>query len=156
MTCTTDMNRIVTIYKAIKVLSLIILFTPSLSLAAQLDHKTTIRAEVVHVRDGDTVEITAYPWPGFTPTTAIRLADIDTPELRAKCPEEKIAALAAKDFLTEILTDEVTITNLRYGKYAGRHIGEIITSKGVNVSESMIKNGHARAYSGGKRKGWCE
>lgn len=31
-------------------------------------------AEVLDVRDGDTVNVMAHPWPGFSPTTAIRIS----------------------------------------------------------------------------------
>ena len=130
----------------IKTITLLLLLGTQVQ-AKELIPETIVKAEVVSVRDGDTVEIMAYPWPDFNPTTAIRLSGIDTPELRGKCKEESEKALKAK---------EVTLKNVRYGKYAGRHVAEIITSNGINVSEALIEAGHARYYNGRKRQPWCK
>lgn len=120
-----------------------------------LDIKTVVKAEVLSVRDGDTVDVMAFPWPGFSPETAIRLLGIDTPEMKGKCEAEVKAAHDAKEYLESILTKEVELHGLRYGKYAGRLLAEIITADGVNVSDALIEKGYARPYDGGKRKGWC-
>ena len=108
------------------------------------------------MRDGDTVNVMAHPWPGFSPTTVIRISGIDTPEMNGKCEAELSKAVKAKEYLESIISKEVILKNVRYGKYAGRYVGEIVTDKGVNVSDAMIKAGYARAYNGGKRKGWCD
>lgn len=139
----------------IKTITLLLLLGTQVQ-AKELIPETIVKAEVVSVRDGDTVEIMAYPWPDFNPTTAIRLSGIDTPELRGKCKEESEKALKAKEYLESVLTKEVTLKNVRYGKYAGRHVAEIITSNGINVSEALIEAGHARYYNGRKRQPWCK
>ena len=121
-----------------------------------MEPATEVMAEVLDVRHGDTVNVMAHPWPGFSPTTAIRISGIDTPEMRGKCDKEIAAAVKAKQYLESVISEKVTLVNVRYGKYAGRYVSEIMTDEGVNISDAMIEAGHARAYDGGKRKGWCE
>src|SRR5215470_4926396 len=47
-------------------------------------------AEVLRVIDGDTFEARVRVWPGIDITTKVRLRNIDTPELRARCPDERV------------------------------------------------------------------
>ena len=115
-----------------------------------------VPADVVRVYDGDTLYVNAHPWPGMTIYTAVRLGRIDTPESgwRAKCELEKELAKKAKARLQELVSDGVTLTNIRLGKYAGRVLADVITPSG-NVADILIAEGHGRPYAGGKREGWC-
>lgn len=115
----------------------------------------SIPAQVLQVKDGDTIQVKAEPWPGIEPETAIRLARVDTPEMNGKCDKEIAMAVKAKKYVERIITDRVTLKDVRYGKFAGRFIGEVITEKGVNISDALIQKGYARQYDGGKREGWC-
>ena len=47
-----------------------------------------VKADVVCVIDGNTVNVDAYPWLDMTIRTRVRLARIDTPELKGKCKQE--------------------------------------------------------------------
>ena len=52
----------------------------------------SVPATVTSVYDGDTIKVEAAVWPGITWAGSVRVLGVDTPELRAKCPEEKAAA----------------------------------------------------------------
>jgi len=49
----------------------------------------------------------------------IRVAGVDTPEIRGKCPAEKALAIEARDRVRELLTNAKTIDllNVERGKY---------------------------------------
>jgi micrococcal nuclease len=114
-----------------------------------------IPAQVVSVYDGDTITVRARIWLGQEVETKVRLDGIDTPELRGKCEGEKALAKKARDFLTDLAGSTVTLRDIRYGKYAGRVVAKVFTESGEDIVASLIHAGHGRAYSGGKRQGWC-
>jgi endonuclease YncB( thermonuclease family) len=47
-------------------------------------------AQLLRVLDGDTFEARVHVWPGIDITTKVRLRGIDAPELRARCPDERV------------------------------------------------------------------
>ena len=113
-------------------------------------------AEVVRVIDGDTFEARVRIWPGMDVTTKIRLRDIDAPELHARCDDERVKALAARDALTRLLADgSVGISRVGQDKYGGRVDADVSTARTPNVSEALFEGGYARRYSGGRRESWC-
>ena len=116
----------------------------------------TYAAELVRVIDGDTFEARVHVWPGVVVTTKVRLRGIDTPELNARCAEERSKAGAARDALTSILADgEITVLHVGLDKYAGRVVADAATGRTPDVSAALLTRGLARAYSGGRRAGWC-
>ena len=69
-----------------------------------------------------------------------------------KCADEKSAARAAKSFVeTYIGTGEVTISNIHYGKYAGRVVADMQID-GDDLAGALVEAGHAVAARRGK---WC-
>ena len=62
-------------------------------------------AEVVRVIDGDTFEARVRIWPGMDVTTRVRLRGIDAPEMHARCDDERVKALAARDALARLLAE---------------------------------------------------
>jgi endonuclease YncB( thermonuclease family) len=117
----------------------------------------TYTAELVRVIDGDTFEARVHVWPGVVTTTRVRLRGIDTPELEARCAEERSKAEAARKVLAAILADgEITVLHVGLDKYAGRVVADAATSRTPDVSAAMLARGVARAYSGGRRAGWCD
>ncbi|GEO80943.1 thermonuclease family protein [Pararhodospirillum oryzae] len=122
---------------------------------AYLPPPGAIPAVVVEVYDGDTVTVDAYPWPGLTVRTSVRLDGIDTPEIRGKCEAEKEAAQAARDRLQELLGTSVTLTDVREGKYAGRVVARIMLSDGRDATTVLLNEGLGRPYDGKARQGWC-
>ena len=74
----------------------------------------------------------------------IRLACIDTPEIKGKRAKPN-EAIAAKNFLNEIIKGKkVSIRRITEDKY-GRTVGEL-TFNGENLQELLVKKGHAEIY----------
>jgi micrococcal nuclease len=116
-----------------------------------------IQADVVQVRDGDTLEVRARIWLGQVISTKVRLAGVDTPELRGRCHRERQMAEAARDFVKRKLNDpRVTLHDIRYGKYAGRVLARVITVRGEDLGAALVAAGLARPYRGRRRGSWCE
>ncbi len=113
-----------------------------------------VNARVVSVYDGDTLTVDAAPWPGLTARTKVRVAGVDTPEIRGKCQREKDLAIRARDFVRATVGAEVQLTNVRLGKYAGRVIAEVWVN-GRKLSDLLIAENLGRPYHGGRREGWC-
>ena len=124
------------------------------------DNSSTLRAaypaEVLRVFDGDTFEARVRIWPQTDVTTRVRLRGIDTPEMRGRCEDERIKAVAAREALARILAQGgVGIANVGLDKYGGRIDADASTAGTPDVSAALRAAGHARAYSGAKRQSWC-
>ena len=113
-------------------------------------------ATVLHVYDGDTILARVPVWLGQDITTRIRIKGIDTPEMHAKCKAELKKAKAAKKRLTGLILDKtIVLTNVEYGKYAGRVLADVKTSAGDLITDILMREELARPYEGGKRASWC-
>jgi micrococcal nuclease len=114
-------------------------------------------AEVLRVLDGDTFEARVHVWPGIDITTKVRLRGIDAAELRARCPEERAQAEAAREALRALLAEgDIAVMRVGFDKYGGRVLADAATRKTPNVSAAMLAKGQARPYGGGHRASWCE
>ena len=87
-------------------------------------------------------------YDGDTCTTTegekIRLACIDTPELRGK-KADLIPAKAARDYLNELVAGStVTIRRITEDRY-GRTVAELSKSP-MNIQEHLVEKGFARIY----------
>jgi micrococcal nuclease len=117
-------------------------------------------ASVIKVLDGDTVQLEVGLWPGLTQRINLRLVGVNTPEKRgpkvSNC--EKKAGQDATTFTQRWLqgVKEVTISEVRHDKYAGRALGRLRRPDGKDLAEALITSGHARPYDGGKRGPWCK
>ena len=78
------------------------------------------------------------------------------PSYALKCPEEKAAAILAREFVKIIAADHVILHNIKLGKFAGRVLASVQLETGADLAEQLIEKGHARPYDGGARQGWCE
>jgi endonuclease YncB( thermonuclease family) len=113
-------------------------------------------AEVVRVLDGDTFEARARIWPGMEVTTRVRLRGIDAPEMHARCDDERVKAIAARDALIKILGEgAVGISRIGQDKYGGRVDADVSTARTPDVSAALFERGLVRRYAGGKRESWC-
>jgi endonuclease YncB( thermonuclease family) len=113
-------------------------------------------AEVLRVIDGDTFEARVRVWPGMDITTKVRLRGIDAPELHARCEDERVKALAARDALVRLLAQgAVGITRVGQDKYGGRVDADVSTVETPDISAAMLEGGFARRYDGGRRGSWC-
>ena len=113
-----------------------------------------INARVVSVYDGDTLTVDAAPWPDVTIRIKVRVAGVDTPEIRGKCQAEKDLAVRARDFVRAAVGAMVRLTDVRPGKYAGRVIADVWVN-GQKLSDLLIAENLGRLYHGGRREGWC-
>ena len=123
--------------------------------------KYIYKAKLERVIDGDTVD--ALIDLGFDTWVKkrIRYKGIDTWESRTKDLDEKKLGLAAKDLNKELLESVSSkpgyfrLKSHGVGKY-GRVLGEIFVKdiEGIeyNVNQTLIDEGHAYVYDGGKKK----
>ncbi len=123
--------------------------------------KYIYKAKLERVVDGDTVD--ALIDLGFDTWVKkrIRYKGIDTWESRTKDLDEKKLGLAAKDRNKELLESVSSkpgyfrLKSHGVGKY-GRVLGEIFVKdiEGIeyNVNQTLIDEGHAYEYEGGKKK----
>ena len=87
-------------------------------------------------------------YDGDTCTTTkgekIRLACIDTPEIRGK-RSDPIPAIAARDYLNNLVKGrQVNLRRVTEDRY-GRTVGEL-SINGVNLQQKLVKEGHATIY----------
>lgn len=116
-----------------------------------------VAATVLEVIDGDTIAVSARIWLGQAIETRVRLAGIDTPELRGRCARERALAEQARDALTaQIAGRPVVLRDIRYGTYAGRVVALVSAEGTADMGQALRAAGLARAYSGrGPRPDWC-
>ncbi len=114
-------------------------------------------AELLRVIPGDTFEARIRIWPGQDVTTQVRLRGIDAPEMKARCEDERVKALDARNFLARLLNDGgLSVTQVGLDKYGGRIDADASTARMSNVGSAMLEAGLARPYDGGKRRTWCD
>ncbi|NYZ16210.1 nuclease [Azospirillum sp. RWY-5-1] len=115
-----------------------------------------IAADVLRVVDGDTLTVRAHIWIGHEVETSVRLTGIDTPELRARCPEEREKAREARAFLLRLVgEDPVMLMDIQSDKYGGRVLARVRNAAGADLAQSLIRAGLARPYKGDRRGVWC-
>ena len=109
------------------------------------------KALVTDVIDGDTVWTAIDLGFNIVKNVKIRLAGIDSKELKDKANREK--ALAAKKYLEDkVLNKEVKLKSLKPGKYNERYIGFLyFDGAKESVNDQMVRDGFASPYDN-KRK----
>jgi endonuclease YncB( thermonuclease family) len=113
-------------------------------------------ADVLRVLDGDTFEARMRVWPGIEITSKVRLRGIDAPELKARCPEERSKAEAARAALRLLLAEGgVSVTHVGFDKYGGRVLADAGTQATPDIGVALLAKGLVRAYGGGRRETWC-
>ncbi|WP_352284175.1 thermonuclease family protein [Pseudoalteromonas sp. Q18-MNA-CIBAN-0097] len=137
------------------ILILTLLFVP-LSLAKTYDE--LIVSEIVSIYDGDTFRVTLDgDMPRiFGENISVRVANIDTPEIRTKCVQEKKLARKAKQFTVQKIRESkvIVLKNVQRGKYF-RIVADVYLD-GVSLSNQLLDNKLAVTYSGGSKKhDWC-
>jgi len=115
-----------------------------------------VPARVLRVIDGDTIVVRAKVWINQEIETAVRVAGVDTPELRSACAAEKRLARAAQRYVEAVVMGRwVALTEIHYGKFGGRVVGRVWTADGNDLAWLLIRRGLGRAYRGGARTPWC-
>ncbi len=120
-----------------------------------------IAAQVIKVLDGDTLHVRAFIWLDQEITTKVRLLDIDAPELKGRCADERALAKQAKSFVMQRVLGRsenqiVQLRDLRHDKYAGRVLARVLSSNGEDLGAALIAAGLARPYKERKRRRWCQ
>ncbi len=142
---------------AAAVLALVLVLVPAWLAPARETLPGPVRAEVIKVHDGDTLVVRARIWLGQVVSTKVRLAGVDAPELRGRCARERRMARAARGFvMRKLAAGNVTLRDIRFGKYAGRVLARVITAEGEDLGQALIAAGLARPYHGGRRRRWCQ
>ncbi len=112
------------------------------------------QAHVLRVIDGDTLIVQVGLWFGQSVIEHVRIAGIDAPEMKGRCPSETEAAKAARLYLAGLVSGgAVELRDVRREKY-GRALATVVAG-GVDISSRMIEAGHARPYAGARRLSWC-
>lgn len=113
---------------------------------------------VHHCYDGDTCTVTLndpFLPPVLGDHVPVRLAGIDTPEIKGHCAAERAMAIRARDFLTARLAaaarvDLVQPARDKYFRLNGR-----LTADGQDLSQALIGAQLARPYDGGTKQPFC-
>lgn len=114
------------------------------------------KAELDRVVDGDTVDLVIDLGFDVFHKVRVRLHGVNAPESRTRDLEEKALGLAAKDYVSNWLSesDEIYIRTMKdgSGKY-GRILGYIYNDEEMTscLNADIISNGHGVEYFGGKR-----
>ncbi|GGA64040.1 thermonuclease family protein [Pelagibacterium lentulum] len=110
----------------------------------------TLSCEPAEVRvwDGDSIRL------GLTSEAeAIRIFNIDAPEIDGQCVYESDLAQRSKNRLAELLLgQQVTIHRQGTDRY-GRTLAAVIVN-GVDAGDVLVSEGLARTWSG-RREPWC-
>ena len=123
--------------------------------------KYIYRGKLERVVDGDTIDALIDVGFDIWIKKRIRYSGIDTWESRTRDLAEKAKGLEAKARNKELLMEVSSksgyfrLKSYGVGKY-GRVLGEIFIEdaegKQWNINETLIKEGHAYVYEGGKKK----
>ena len=123
--------------------------------------KYIYRGKLERVVDGDTIDALIDVGFDIWIKKRIRYSGIDTWESRTRNLEEKAKGLEAKARNKELLMEVSSksgyfrLKSFGVGKY-GRVLGEIYIEdaegKQYNINETLISEGHAYVYEGGKKK----
>ena len=123
--------------------------------------KYIYRGKLERVVDGDTIDALIDVGFDIWIKKRIRYSGIDTWESRTRDLEEKAKGLEAKARNKELLMEISSkpgyfrLKSFGVGKY-GRVLGEIYIEdkegKQYNINKTLISEGHAYVYEGGKKK----
>lgn len=127
-----------------------------------------VAAEVERVVDGDTLLVRARIWLGQEVRVHVRVAGIDTPELRARCAPERLLAAQAREFTGNFLGQPaanrdgtapgppaIWLHDIGQDKFGGRVLARVRNQAGADLAGALVQAGFARFYEGGRRAGWC-
>lgn len=112
-----------------------------------------VPASLIKVVDGDTLLVSAMPWPNHHVTTYVRLRGIDAPELSARCGDIREAATRARGALISLLEGEelLFLETISGDKYYGRVVADVQLADGTNPAIELLGAGLVRPYAGGKK-----
>lgn len=127
------------------------LIGPAVLDAASLLWRDSKGCRVWMVVDGDTVRMQC-PTLGFVNG---RLLGFDTPEMKARCPQELARAVAAAYALRWHIWTASEVTATPRGRDRYDRVLTLFAVDGEPISRTLVEAGLARFYDGGQRKSWC-
>jgi endonuclease YncB( thermonuclease family) len=85
----------------------------------------------------------------------VRLAGIDTPEIKGMCDEEKALARKAQELTQKLMVQasKIELAEPKRDKYF--RILARVMADGQEVAQELVKAGLAVPYDGGTKKRWC-
>jgi endonuclease YncB( thermonuclease family) len=107
---------------------------------------------VIKVYDGDTITIASKLPFDNSPLyrLSVRLNGIDTPEIKGKTDDEKIAAKQVKDALSNLILNKyVILKNIQTEKY-GRILADVYIGE-LHINIWLITKKYAVKYDGGTK-----
>ena len=107
--------------------------------------------------DGDTIRGDVNIWPDLSVDASIRVAGVDTPELKSSFPCERALAVTAKKFTDTWILENypLTISRIKQDKFSGRFNASVTGSTGDSLAGALIAAVVGRPYAGGARQPWC-
>lgn len=140
-------------FKVFLLTLLFIISSPALAVKPTYGNLTV--SEVVSVYDGDTFKANiCHIHPIIGEKISVRIAGIDTPEIRGKTEREKRLAIKARDFAEAKLrcAKQVSLRHIRRDKYF-RLLADVYCD-GQNLAQALIDAKLAVPYDGGKKRAW--
>ena len=126
---------------------------------AKTNYGNALIEEVTSIYDGDTFRVNIKGYPKIIGhKMAIRLANVDTPEIKAKCTQERLLARKAKQFTVNFIRNAkvLELKNMKKDKYF-RIVAELHSDDKKSLATELIRNDLAVPYFGGKKsKNWCK
>ena len=104
---------------------------------------------VIKVYDGDTITIASKLPFDDSPLyrLSVRLNGIDTPEMKGKNDDEKMAAKIARNALSGLVMNKhITLQNIQSEKY-GRILADVYLDS-LHINQWMLEQRHAVSYEG--------
>lgn len=148
-------------FRSMAVLALVMFtgaaFSSNVLAAADSENYGNVKvSEVTSIYDGDTLRVNIAGWPSIIGNRiSVRVKDIDTPELRGKCEQEKQLARKAKQATVSLLRNgkKIELRNLQRDKYFRLLADVYVDNQSLGVA--LKKAGLARTYHGGTKSSWC-
>ncbi|EPC4825034.1 thermonuclease family protein [Salmonella enterica] len=118
----------------LKLMNTVFILTSTALVSGSL-YAAEIRGKVIHVIDGDTIDVLQDKIP-----VRIRLANIDAPEKK-----QAYGRWSANQLKGLVAAQPVTVTYTQTDRY-GRIIGRVFTTNGTETSRFMVQSGAAWVY----------
>ena len=125
--------------------------------ATEPTYGNAIVDKVSTVYDGDTFYVNINQWPDIIGNNiAVRLKNVDTPEMKGACYQEILKAREAKKFTVQALRSakKIELKNMSRDKYF--RIDADVFIDDVDLAQELIKHQLGVAYSGGIKPDWCQ
>lgn len=139
-------------------MSLFVSFSSTSASIKDATFGTLFVSEITSIYDGDTFRANIHDvHPIVGERMSIRVAGIDTPEIRGKCAKEKELARKAKQVTVNFLRSSkvIELREVKRGKYF-RIVADVYGDN-KPLASKLIESGLAVKYEGGtKAKDWCK